>query len=76
MELQGVSLVALSFFRDQEAARKLADTVAEHGGVLGACVCCAEIGGEPSLCELSNGMRPHRRQISTGSQVVHEKGLG
>ena len=49
MELQGVSLVALSYFRDQEAARKLADTVAEHGGIIGACVCCAEIGGPPPL---------------------------
>ena len=48
VELQGVSLVALSFFRDEEAARKLADTVAEHQGLLGACVCCAEVGGDPS----------------------------
>ena len=41
-------LVVLSFFRDREAAARLADTVAEHGGVLGAAVCCAENGGEPS----------------------------
>lgn len=48
VELQGVALVALSFYRDEEAAVKLADTVAAHRGVLGACVCCAEIGGDPS----------------------------
>ncbi|KAI8113765.1 hypothetical protein M9435_003757 [Picochlorum sp. BPE23] len=47
VELQGVSLVALSFFRDEDAARKLADVVAEHGGLLGAAVCCAEQGGMP-----------------------------
>jgi len=45
MELQGVSLVALSFFRDEEAGKRLADIVAENGGLLGAAVCCAEEGG-------------------------------
>lgn len=45
MELQGVSLVALSFFRDVEAAEKLADVVQANGGLLGAAVCCAEQGG-------------------------------
>lgn len=48
VEVQGVSLVVLSFFRDEEAARQLADTVAEHGGLLGAAVCCAERGGDPA----------------------------
>ena len=48
VELQGVSLVALSFFRNAQAAESLADTVAKHGGILGACICCAEIGGDPS----------------------------
>ena len=62
VELQGVSLVALSFFRDREAAEALAKLVAsrnnknddENGsdensvvGVLGAAVCCAENGGDP-----------------------------
>ena len=51
--------MALSFFRDVEAAQKLADTVAGHGGVLGACVCCAEIGGDPldewTTCEKDRG---------------------
>jgi len=47
VDVQGVSLVALSFFRDEEAARKLADVVAEHKGLLGAAVCCAERGGHP-----------------------------
>ena len=47
VELQGVCLVVLSFFRDVEAAAALADTVAAHGGVLGAAVCCAEDGGKP-----------------------------
>lgn len=59
VELQGVSLVALSFFRDEAAAKQLADLVAEHGGILGACVCCAEIGGHPSdewtTCEADRG---------------------
>ena len=48
VELQAVCLVVLSFYRDHEAAEKLADTVAEHGGILGAAVCCAENGGDPS----------------------------
>jgi cytosine/adenosine deaminase-related metal-dependent hydrolase len=47
VELQAVSLVVLSFFRDEEAARQLADLVAQHGGILGAAVCCAEKGGDP-----------------------------
>ena len=47
VELQGVSLVALSFFRDEAKAKRLADIVAEHGGLLGAAVCCAEQGGLP-----------------------------
>lgn len=42
-----MSLVVLSFFRDEEAARQLADLVATHGGCLGAAVCCAEKGGDP-----------------------------
>jgi hypothetical protein len=45
--LQGVALVVLSFFRDEAAARELADVVAAHGGLLGAAVCCAEEGGSP-----------------------------
>ena len=48
VEVQGVSLVVLSFFRDAKAAEELADTVAKHGGLLGAAVCCAEKGGDPS----------------------------
>lgn len=48
VEVQGVSLVVLSFFRDPEAAKELADIVAKHGGLLGAAVCCAEQGGDPS----------------------------
>jgi hypothetical protein len=43
-----VSLVVLSFFRDAAAAAALADLVAAHGGILGAAVCCAEKGGDPS----------------------------
>ena len=46
VELQGVALVVLSYFRDAAAAAALADTVAAHGGVLGAAVCCAENGGD------------------------------
>lgn len=60
VELQGVSLVALSFFRDEAAAARLADIVAQHKGILGACVCCAEIGGGPSdewtTCESDRDM--------------------
>lgn len=47
VELQGVSLVVLSFFRDLDSATQLADLVAQHGGLLGAAVCCAERGGDP-----------------------------
>ena len=36
-----MSLVVLSFYRDAEQAMALADLVAEHGGALGAAVCCA-----------------------------------
>lgn len=60
MELQGVCLVVLSFFRDAEAAAALADTVAAHDGVLGAAVCCAEDGGKPeddwTTCEADRDM--------------------
>ena len=45
VEVQGVALVALSFFRDEAASTRLADTVAAYGGLLGAAVCCAEEGG-------------------------------
>lgn len=59
VELQGVSLVTLSHFRDLEAATRLADTVAAHGGLLGAAVCCAERGGCPdddwTTCEQDRG---------------------
>ncbi len=35
VELQAVSLVVLSFFRDEQAARQLADRVAQHGALVG-----------------------------------------
>lgn len=47
VELQAVSLVVLSYFRDAAAGVALADAVAAHGGVLGAAVCCSEAGGHP-----------------------------
>ena len=47
VELQGVSLVVLSAFRDADKARQLADLVQRHGGIMGAAVCCAENGGSP-----------------------------
>jgi cytosine/adenosine deaminase-related metal-dependent hydrolase len=47
VELQGVSLVTLSFFRDDDAGAALADTVAAAGGILGAAVCCTHRGGLP-----------------------------
>lgn len=43
-----MSLVVLSFYRDLEQARQLADIVQQAGGVLGAAVCCAENGGDPN----------------------------
>lgn len=43
--LQGVALVTLSFFRDKAAAEALAIEVVRHGGVLGAAVCCSDVGG-------------------------------
>ncbi|KAK9806482.1 hypothetical protein WJX73_001862 [Symbiochloris irregularis] len=48
VELQAVSLVVLSFFRDEAAACKLADIVKKYGGIMGAAVCCAENGGDAS----------------------------
>ena len=48
VEMQAVALVTLSAYRDAAASERLADTVKQHGGVLGACVCCAEDGGLPS----------------------------
>lgn len=47
VELQAVSLVVLSYFREFDAGTALADAVAAHGGVLGAAVCCSETGGHP-----------------------------
>jgi hypothetical protein len=47
VDLQGVSLVTLSFFRNRAAAAILADTVAQYSGVLGAAVCCSDAGGLP-----------------------------
>lgn len=48
VELQGVSLVVLSFFRNEEKAVQLANLVKSAGGILGAAVCCAENGGDPN----------------------------
>ncbi|KAL0054399.1 hypothetical protein WJX82_008385 [Trebouxia sp. C0006] len=48
VELQGVSLVVLSFFRDEQKAVQLANLVKSAGGMLGAAVCCAENGGDPN----------------------------
>lgn len=48
VELQGVSLVVLSFFRDEQKAVQLANLVESAGGMLGAAVCCAENGGDPN----------------------------
>lgn len=45
VELQGVSLNILSFFRDEAAATELADNVKSHGGILGAAVSCTDRGG-------------------------------
>jgi cytosine deaminase len=45
VELQGVSLNILSFFRDEIAATELADNVRSHGGILGAAVSCTDRGG-------------------------------
>eukprot|EP00873_Tetraselmis_striata_P044172 jgi/Tetstr1/464436/TSEL_000109.t2 len=45
IELQGVSLVVLSYFRDLEAGATLADTIKAAGGILGCAVCCSESGG-------------------------------
>ena len=60
VELQGVSLVVLSFFREEEEAVKLADLVKEAGGILGAAVCCAENGGDPkddwTTCDRDRGL--------------------
>mgnify|MGYP002629844162 FL=1 len=45
VELQGVSLSILSFFRDREASRELARQVKECKGILGAAVSCSDYGG-------------------------------
>lgn len=45
VELQAVSLVVLSFYRDEDAAVRLADVVQQFGGVLGAAVSCSDAGG-------------------------------
>lgn len=42
-----MSLVVLSSFRDVAKSAKLADLVTHHGGVLGAAVCCSDVGGFP-----------------------------
>jgi len=48
IELQGVSLSVLSFFRDENKARALAQMVKSYGGVLGAAVSCSDAGGTPT----------------------------
>ena len=45
IELQGVSLSVLSFFRDEVRARKLASEVRASGGVFGCAVSCSDEGG-------------------------------
>ena len=45
IELQGVSLSILSFFKDEHASRNLARTVKGHKGILGAAVSCSDYGG-------------------------------
>lgn len=45
VEIQGVALVVLSYFRDLEKSRKLAQLVKEKGGILGAAVSCSDKGG-------------------------------
>lgn len=45
VDLQGVSLNVLSFFRDQDKARELARMVKNYGGILGAAVSCSDAGG-------------------------------
>jgi cytosine/adenosine deaminase-related metal-dependent hydrolase len=47
VELQGVSLSVLSFFRDETKARALARMVKSYGGILGAAVSCSDAGGTP-----------------------------
>ena len=47
VELQGVSLSVLSFFRDRSKAVELAEMVKTYGGVLGAAVSCSDAGGTP-----------------------------
>ncbi len=64
-----MSLVVLSYFRDEDAARRLADTVAAHGGLLGAAVCCAEQGGHPeddwTTCERDRDQLLDRQATSS-----------
>ena len=45
IELQGVSLSILRFFRDEVSAAELADRVKANGGILGAAVSCTDRGG-------------------------------
>jgi cytosine/adenosine deaminase-related metal-dependent hydrolase len=45
IELQGVALTILRFFRDETEAAKLADLVKKNGGILGAAVSCTDRGG-------------------------------
>jgi cytosine/adenosine deaminase-related metal-dependent hydrolase len=45
IELQGVSLSILSFFKDEHSSRNLARTVKAHKGILGAAVSCSDYGG-------------------------------
>lgn len=77
VELQGVSLVVLSFFRDLDAATDLADTVAAAGGIMGAAVCCAENGGDPNddwtTCDRDRDMLLDRSLFNSLSAA--DKGL-
>lgn len=74
VELQGVSLSILRFFRDEVAAAKLADQVKAHGGILGAAVSCTDRGGHADDVYTTCG-EELPTLLDTIFRIANERGL-
>ena len=74
IELQGVSLAILRFFRDEKAGAALADQVKAHGGILGAAVSCTDRGGHPDDVYTTCG-EEMPALLDTIFKLANERGL-
>ena len=74
IELQGVSLSILRFFRDEVAAAELADRVKANGGILGAAVSCTDRGGHADDIYTTCG-EELPQLLDTIFRLANERGL-